>query len=184
MASVLAELRALAPHRPLAPAEARVVAERQAGRLLRMEKIAEPPVPEQVIEWIPRIRVFYRRRGRGFSGAAKWLDGRWAIVVNASDTWGRQRFSLAHEFKHVLDGPTEQLLYRDRSWLAARAQRERAADCFAAALLMPRPLIKRAFYDEGLRDEYALARRFQVSVSAMRWRLDELCLFEPAEVAA
>lgn len=184
MASVLAELRALTPHRPLASAEARMVAERQAAKLLRLEGIDEPPVPEQVIEWLPRVRVVYRRRGRGFSAAVRWLDGRWVIVVNSADTWGRQRFSLAHEFKHVLDGPTEHLLYVDRGLLTARTQRERAADCFAAALLMPRLLLKRAFYDEGLRDEYALARQFQVSVAAMRWRLDELGLFEPIGVAA
>lgn len=184
MASVVGELRALCPHRPLAPAEARIVAERQAGKLLRLEKIDAPPVPEQVIEWIPRVRVVYHRRSRGFSGAAKWLDGRWTIVVNAADTWGRQRFSLAHEFKHLLDSPTDDLLYRDRGALSARTQRERAADYFAACLLMPRSLLKRVFYDDGIRDEQTLARAFQVSVAAMRWRLDEVGLFEPAEAAA
>lgn len=184
MASAVAELRALAPHRPLSPSEARGVSERQAARLLRLHGIDDAPVPEQAIEWLPRIHVVYRRRSHGLSGAVMWLDGRWVIVVNTSDTWGRQRFSLAHEFKHILDAPTEHLLYRDRGGLSARNQRERAADCFAAALLMPRPLLKRAFYDEGLRDEYALARRFQVSVAAMRWRLDELALFEPVGAAA
>ncbi len=183
MPSVVAELRALAPHRPLAPAEARMLAERQANKLLRLQKVAEAPVPEQVIETLPRVEVVYRRR-RTLSGALKWLEGRWVIVVNATDTWGRQRFSLAHEFKHLLDHPTEGLLYRDRGWLSARGQRERAADYFAACLLMPRSILKRAFYDEGLRDEYVLARRFHVSVAAMRWRLDELRMFEPAEVAA
>lgn len=48
---------------------------------------------------------------------------------------------------------------------------------------MPKAWVKRAFYDRGIRDEYALARHFQVSVTSMRWRIDELRLFEPARVA-
>jgi Zn-dependent peptidase ImmA (M78 family) len=65
----------------------------------------------------------------------------------------------------------------------AHFQAERAADAFAAALLMPKSWIKRTFYDHGIRDEYELARRFQVSVASMRWRIDELRLYEPAKVA-
>ncbi len=182
MASVVAELRQLAPGRPLSPWEARLVAERQAARLLRLTGVTEPPVPEQMIEHLPRVEVHYRRR-HGLSGTTKWTGGRWVILVNRSDTWGRQRFSLAHEFKHVLDWPKAGALYRD-GYRSAHFQAERAADAFAAALLMPKAWIKRAFYDHGMRDEHALARHFQVSVASMRWRIDELRLFEPGKVAA
>lgn len=112
MASVVAELRRLAPRRPLAMWEARLVAERQAAGLLRLAEVTEPPMPEQVIEYLPRVEVHYRRR-RGLSGATKWAGGRWVILVNRADTWGRQRFSLAHEFKHLLDWPHANSLYRD-----------------------------------------------------------------------
>ena len=74
-------------------------------------------------------------------------------------------------------------MYRD-GYRSAQFQAERAADAFAAALLMPKAWIKRAFYDRGIRDEQALARDFEVSVAAMRFRIDELRLFEPARVAA
>jgi len=182
VASPVAELRGLCPRRPLTPWEARLVAERQAGRLLRLTGVTEPPFPEQAIEYLPRVEVHYRRR-HGLSGATKWTGGRWVILINAGHTWGRQRFSLAHEFKHLLDWPKAEALYRDR-YRSAHFQAERAADAFAAALLMPKAWIKRAFYDEGIRDEHALARRFQVSVASMRWRIDELHLHEPARVAA
>ncbi len=182
MASAVAELRQLAPRRKVSMAEARLVAERQATRLLRIAGVTEPPVPEQVIEWLPRVEVHYLGR-RGLSGTAKWASGRWVILVNRNDTWGRQRFSLAHEFKHVLDWSKAETLYCD-GYRTAHYQAERAADAFAAALLMPKVWVKRAFYDEGIRDELALARRFQVSVASMRWRIDELRLLEPAEVAA
>jgi Zn-dependent peptidase ImmA (M78 family) len=180
--SAVAELRRLAPRRPLPPWTARSVAERQASRLLRLSGVSEPPVPEFVIEDLPRVEVHYRAR-RGLSGTTKWSDGRWVILINRSDTWGRQRFSLAHEFKHLLDWPQADDLYRD-GFRSAHFQRERAADAFAATFLMPKTWLKRAFYDQGIRDEFQLARYFQVSVAAMRFRLDELKLFEPTKRVA
>ena len=182
MASVVAELRHFAPRRAMSMPEARVVAEKQASRLLRLSGVTGPPVPEQVIECLPRVEVHYLGR-QELSGTAKWSNGRWVVLVNRNDTWGRQRFSLAHEFKHVLDWSKADTLYCD-GYRSANYQAERAADAFAAALLMPKAWIKRAFYDEGIRDEYALARRFQVSVASMRWRIDELRLYEPTQVAA
>lgn len=182
MPSVVAELRQLAPRRALAPWEARLVAERQASRLLQLTGVTEAPVPEQIIEYLPRVEVHYRGRS-GLSGTTKWTEGRWAILVNRNDTWGRQRFSLAHEFKHLLDWSKADTLYRD-GYRTAHFQAERAADAFATTLLMPKAWIKRAFYDDGIRDEHALARRFQVSVASMRWRIDELRLREPAKVVA
>jgi Zn-dependent peptidase ImmA (M78 family) len=159
------------------------VAERQAARLLRRRGITAAPVPEEVISDLPYVRVRYIR-ARTLAAAARWTGGRWSIIVNRDDTTGRQRFSLAHEFKHVLDHPLADRVYRDRVGRSAHAQAERAADCFAAALLMPKAWVKRAFYDQGIRDERILAREFAVSAAAMRYRIDELGLREPAGVHA
>ena len=131
MPSTLAELRALAPRRHLAPWEARLVAERQANRLLQRMGAAQPPVPEQIIEHLPRVEVRYRRAQR-LSGMVRWTGGRWVILVNTAETWGRQRFSLSHEFKHLLDWPFGHLLYPE-GFRTSRLQAERAADAFAAA---------------------------------------------------
>ena len=175
MATVLAELRSLCPPRRLAPYEARRIAEQQATRFLRLMQVETPPVPEQVIEYLPRITVSWVR-ARSLSGAARWRKGRWHILVNARDTWGRQRFSLAHEFKHVIDGPLSDTLYRAADPATRHALAERAADTFAACMLMPRMLVKRAYYDEGLHDARERARRFQVSTQAMRIRMEQLAL--------
>lgn len=183
MATMLSQLRDLCPPRRLAPYEARRIAEQQASRLLALMRVAEAPVPEQIIEYFPRTRVEYVT-ARALSGAAQWRGGRWIILVNRTDTWGRQRFSLAHEFKHVIDCPLADTLYRSRDAATRTALAERAADTFAASLLMPRVLMKRAFYDEGIRDARQLARHFQVSAAAMRIRLEQLHLFEPDQVAA
>ena len=133
MPSLIAELRSLCPPRPLAPAEARVISEHQAGRLLRRLDALEVPVPSLVIEHLPRIDVHYRR-STALHGSAAWDRGKWRILINRADTHGRQRFSLAHEFKHVLDAPLAAVLYGGGAQ-SAHTQAERAADCFAAALL-------------------------------------------------
>lgn len=182
MASALGELRGLCPPRGLAPWDAKGVAERQAMRLLRRQGVTAPPVPDEVISTLPYVRVRYVD-ARTFAAVAKWKSGRWTILVNREGTVGRQRFSLAHEFKHVLDHPARDRLYLDRAGRSGHAGAERAADCFAAALLMPKAWVKRAFYDQGIRDERMLARQFGVSVAAMRIRLDELGLLRRAEVS-
>lgn len=183
MTTVLSQLRALCPLRRLAPYESRRIAETQAARLLALMRVSEPPVPEQIIEYLPRLHVEYVTAG-ALSGAARWNRGKWFIVVNRTDTWGRQRFSLAHEFKHVIDGRLADTLYRSVDPATRTALAERAADTFAASLLMPKALVKRAFYDHGLRDARELARRFQVSSAAMRIRIEQLRLEEPREVVA
>jgi len=182
---VLAELRAVLPPRALAPWDAHQVAERQAARLLRRHGVTTPPVPEEVIESLPYVRVRYVK-ARTLAASARWSvkQLKWVILVNRDDTLGRRRFSLAHEFKHVVDHRLKARLYRDRRQTSAYLQAERAADVFAAALLMPKPWVKRAFYDEGIRDERVLARHFGVSVAAMRVRIDQLGLLEPEAVAA
>ncbi len=182
MPSPIAELRDLCPHRPLAPFEARRVAELQAARLLKLQGIAEPPVPEQLIEYLPRIRVVWRADAP-ISGHVEWTGGSWLIALKGTEPWVRQRFTMAHEFKHALDAPLAATLYPARRFLTPHVQRERAANHFAACLLMPKAWIKRAYYDEGLREPRRLARRFRVSADAARVRLDVLGIAAPAEVA-
>lgn len=182
MPNPIAEVRSLAPRRLLPTWEARVLAERQAGRLIRALRVEEPPFPEQAIECLPRVDVRYVGQRR-LAGALQWTGGHWCIAVNRDDTWGRQRFSMCHELKHLIDHPLKDALYRDGRFGSAHIQAERAADYFAACLLMPKSWVKRVFYEEGVRDERVLARRFQVSVAAMRVRLDQLGLYEPLQVA-
>jgi hypothetical protein len=182
VATALSELRGLCPQRRLAPYESRRIAEQQASRLLALTRVAVPPVPEQIIEYLPRVRVRWVD-AKSLSGAARWSKGRWTILVNRNETWGRQRFSMAHEFKHVIDGPVADTLYRSDDPATRTFLAERAADTFAACLLMPRALVKRAYYDEGIHDARQLARLFQVSVAAMRIRIEQLRL-EPEGVAA
>jgi predicted transcriptional regulator len=175
----IAECRLLCPNRALAPWEARSIAERQAHRFHALMKITEPPFPEQAIEYLPRVQVRYLQ-ARSLSGAIRWRGGRWQIIVNQDATWGRMRYSLCHELKHLIDHPVRARIFRDSRFGSAESAAERSADYFAACLLMPKAWVRRCFYDEGFRDPAVLARRFQVSATAMRYRFDQLGLPQEA----
>jgi hypothetical protein len=173
----IAAVRDLVPIRPLTRHEALSVAERQAFRFLELAGITEAPVPEQLISELPRVQV---ERVTPFpsSGAANWVAGRWVVVLNAAEPATRQRFSLAHELKHILDDPFVDRLYgavdpRDRAnWV------EQVCDFFAGCLLMPRPWLKRAWSEE--QHIPSLAGRFHVSPSAMSTRLHQVGLVRSA----
>jgi uncharacterized protein DUF955 len=173
--SVLASLRALVPLRPLTPSETLRIAELQANRLLEHFAIAAAVVPEEIVSDLPRIRVV--REVLPVSGSAHWANGYWLITLNIDEPATRQRFSLVHEFKHVLDHTTKQYLYRDRPFQTAYDQAERVADYFAACLLMPKRVVKR-LWCQGHQNIIELAAKLQVSPAALRYRLDQIGLTE------
>lgn len=174
--SVLAMLRALVPNRPLTPGETLRIAELQANHLLRYFHIETASVPEEIVSEIPRVRVV-REDGLPVSGAAHWNGRYWVITVNADELHSRQRFSVMHEFKHVLDHTTKQFLYHDRPFQTAAEQAERVADYFAACLLMPKRVVKR-LWCQGNQNTVRLAEMLSVSPRALRFRLDQLGLTE------
>lgn len=175
--SVLASLRALVPARPLTPSEALRIAELQANHLLRHFQIETATVPEEIVSELPRVRVV-REEGMAVSGAAHWSGRYWIIAVCADEPLFRQRFSVMHEFKHVLDHSTKHFLYHDRPFQSAEQQAERVADYFAACLLMPKKVVKRLWY-QGPQNIVQLAETLSVSARALRFRLDQLGLTEP-----
>jgi Zn-dependent peptidase ImmA (M78 family) len=107
-----------------------------------------------------------RWRMEGLSGMTTWADGHWVIGINKSNPHARRRYTLSHEFKHVLDAHRDQLTYRELS----DVQRELIADYFAACYLMPAGWVRKA-WTSGLRDPEALAGLFKVSLQAMEKRL-------------
>lgn len=151
------------------------MAERQATRLLQRSGITAGPVPTEVISELPFVRVATRRLLPA-SGATRWVKPRWVILLNGLEAPCRQRFSLFHEFKHVLDHPHRQA-HGAINTPTKRMANERLCDYFAACVLMPRPWVKQA-YGSGLQDVVALAERFEVSPQAMQIRLIQLGLVE------
>ena len=104
------------------------------------------------------------------------------VLIRASDSAFRKRFTIAHELGHIiLDHFDEQHTHSDsdvdlfRTDLAHGGdQNEVQANMFASALLMPRSLVRAAYETEkNVKD---LAKIFNVSEEAMGYRLSSLRL--------
>ena len=133
-------------------------------------------MPEAVIANLPRVQVD-RLSPIPVSGSAHWIRSRWVIVLNRSEPLVRQRFSLAHEFKHILDNPFDDFLYTKTPDTTSEELAEQVADHFAACLLMPRSWVKRIWCNE-IQDVDQLSRNFGVSKLAMQVRLHSIGLTE------
>ncbi|MFL6137406.1 MAG: ImmA/IrrE family metallo-endopeptidase [Frankiaceae bacterium] len=167
----LSVLRDLMPIRPLNQVEALRMAELQAERLLKLAGVTEAPVPDRVITSIPKVEV-RRIRPWPAHGTTDWAGSTWVIVLNAADAPLQQRFSLAHEFKHILDDRFIDVLYPDLPGWPRRERTEAICEYFAGCLLVPKRWLRQA-WDDGLRDLTALAHEFQVSRPAMQTRLSQ-----------
>lgn len=168
--SALKTLRDLVPERRLTYSESLRIAELQANRLLELFDVSGPLVPSELVTQLPRIEVRYDH-DLPVSGSAHWERGRWIITLNASESYARHRFSLMHEFKHVLDHSTKHRLYGDtENDHVAAVRAERAADTFAAALLMPKRWLKGQWFTHG-QNLTLLANRLEVSPRALSVRL-------------
>lgn len=125
-----------------------------------------PPVNLGVIcRWLG-IEV-YAQPCHAFGALLLAGKDRWVILVNASLSQGRARFSIAHELGHLL------LRHNPLGGIGEprNPDQERQADRFASELLMPAALLRedcRSFSFE------ALCRRYRVSRQAMRIRLDRI----------
>ncbi len=173
--SVIRTLRELVPTRALTLSEAYAVAELQATKLLRLLDIKQVPVDVARIASLPKVAVRTEPRHRmpDLAGFSQWVDGHWLIVVNRNNSEGRRRFTLAHEFKHVLDHTLASVTYAklgDGDKKKHDKQIELICNYFAACFLMPRIGVRRAWYG-GLQDVETLALHFRVSPEAMKIRL-------------
>lgn len=59
------------------------------------------------------------------------------ICINSTTSYGRQRFTLAHELYHVLYEENMQRVICDMSMSGDKSNSEKEADQFASYLLMP-----------------------------------------------
>jgi len=175
--SVLASLRALLPNRRLQLFEAMRLAELQANRLLEMSRVEEIPVPIEIITDMPHIQLEYEA-DMPASGASDWDSHHqtWVITVNSLEPETRQRLSILHEYKHIIDHGSPGLVDdpSGRTYYGL-SRHEFLAEYFAGCVLMPRRWVKRAWSD-GIQYVPDLAELFDVSRRAMQVRLGQLRL--------
>lgn len=166
--SILTSLRALTPDRDLGYDEAIQIAELQARKLVDL--IADPTgIHEHHIEGLPRVAVL-RDALDVVSGMSHWNGQQWIITINRDDPLVRQRFTLLHELKHIIDHGAASKLYRGNNTLTAEQQAERAADYFAGCALIGRRELK-SLWGRGIQHAEDLAAHFGVSVQAVQVRL-------------
>lgn len=173
--SVITRLRDFVPITMLTREQALRVAEMQAMRFRVLTGNRHPMLPTKAIADLPRLQV-ERISPLPVSGATAWTQGRWLILIRGTEPEGRQRFSLAHEFKHILDDRFMKFGVYDG---IPENQRhdfiEQVCDYFAGCLLMPRPMLRR-LWSRGMRDVGQLAAEFGVSQPAIQTRLAQIGL--------
>lgn len=174
--SVLATLRSVIPNRVLHSfTEAKQTAELQANRLLEIHGIDAGAVPAELITQLPKIEI--EPIEVSVSGASFWNGRAWIIQINKHESWSRQRFTLAHEYKHIIDHNAADRLYTGSGNVTAMEQAEQAADYFAGCFLVPKKLLKRAYYS-GTQRPSDLAEYFHVSEAAINVRLHQTGIAE------
>jgi transcriptional regulator with XRE-family HTH domain len=151
-----------------------------ALELLKLNGTSSPPVDVKTLAEACGAIVLSYPFDDDLSGLVVELDGGAAIGVNSGQAPVRQRFTIAHELGHYLLGHHERFhidLGRGDSdgtppgydWIS-----ERAANDFAAELLMPARMVHE--FDDGERSTSDLAELFDVSGLAMGYRLANLGL--------
>jgi len=165
--SVLARLRLLPRGSFHDRRSQRLLAERQAALLRYLTATTGTPI-DDTIRQQPHLRVQYGNIPT--SGLSHWNGHEWVITLNRYEPRTRQRLTLLHEYKHIIDHHDATELYRDRHDATAEEQAEQAADYFAGCALVPTPLLTDA-YTSGTTNPETLARLFDVSVPAINVRL-------------
>jgi Zn-dependent peptidase ImmA (M78 family)/DNA-binding XRE family transcriptional regulator len=157
-------------------------AEAVAEQVLAIAEAEEPPVDLDRITRALHIPVIAWSFPDALSALLADTDeGGFVIGVNRWHPPNRRRFSIAHECGHAV------MRHRAGFYLdftdvdpfgdprRSRYKDERAANGFAAALLMPAKLLHRDVRD-GLNDAATLAARYRVSEEAMSYRLRNVSL--------
>ncbi|WP_051199920.1 ImmA/IrrE family metallo-endopeptidase [Flavobacterium subsaxonicum] len=124
--------------------------------------------------------------GDDVSGFFVMVGGNPAITYKKGDNKNRYRFTIAHELGHFILHSKDQpifidkkptMMFRNSASSTGEILKEREANAFAAALLMPKKLIIDEINNAPNHIEDAisyLSEQFGVSVQAMSFRLSNL----------
>lgn len=164
--TALKRLRTLLPQRDCIFAETLQIAERQATRLAEM--FDGDGIQIHHIAHMPRTRVVYD--DLPVSGMSHWNGREWVITINYEDALARQRFTVLHELKHIIDHGHTTRLYTGTKRHGSYEQAELAADYFAGCALVSKRDLKSA-WGNGVQNPIDLATHFAVSPAAIRTRL-------------
>lgn len=179
--------------------------ERRAVEILERASAFDVPVDLEKVARTLEVNVHFDTLEDKVSGVLVVKGEERNALINATHHSNRQRFSLAHEFGHlVLHDSEGDRLFIDTNMRVyqrvgaatdevysqpdstTKPHEEREANQFASALLMPSELVQREAVNLDLSEETDvayLARTFGVSDQAMSIRLQQLGLLQPTNLS-
>ncbi len=142
--------------------------EDDAEDILALFDIKEPPVPSSLVKKLfpdSEIQVTpFHPDAFGFSFPK---NGKWYVLLNQGLSVGAKRFTLFHEFYHMLQNNPGYNKETEEGMVE-----ERKAEYFAACLLMPARWFRK--YWEKYHDIEKMSEKFLVSRKAVEIRLKSL----------
>ncbi|MFN3650613.1 MAG: ImmA/IrrE family metallo-endopeptidase [Armatimonadota bacterium] len=165
-------------------------ARKMAGKYLRRHRVTAAPVEVEYLLVLEGVQVELLDFPPEVEGESWWEGEVPHLAVNRSLPRERLRFTLAHELGH-LALRHHQHPVRDLSFLRGAADRlpeppgdpwertdllEAEANAFAGELLLPRALFAPDW--ERHPQPHRLARKYEVSVAAVYWRVQALKMRE------
>lgn len=168
--------------------------ERIVNNIIEKNNISEAPVNIEKICQYYDIKVEPIDAEDNLSGFFLVNDKKTKMIgYNKNHSENRKRFTIAHEFGHFqlhlqsdqkffIDNNSK--FFRNEKSSSGELKQEREANAFAAALLMPVPLLERELEKISDTEDIdsivtELSSRFLVSEESMRYRLINLGIINP-----
>ncbi len=152
----------------------------KALSVLKMARIIESPVDVNKVASILGFRVLPYPFPDKLKGKVTIIDGTKIIGVNSNHLLSIQRYTIAHELGHYLNGHEhceKNSSNNENPYADHYFQQEREADLFAAELLMPKDFLESDLSILGLNIE-KLTKKYEVSEQALWIRLTSTGLAE------
>lgn len=169
--------------------------ENKAQLILNSLKLHTAPIPVDEVAKRSGVSLVAFDLGEDVSGILHMKGGAANIGYNPNESKLRQRFTIAHELGHYFlhreddkifvdnENYYQSIMFRTTKQLnlsKADYQREKDANAFAAALLMPQTLMQKELKkyngfdmsDNSMITD--LAKKFEVSIPAMSYRIINL----------
>lgn len=158
--------------------------ERKTEELLTQYGLLSLPINAKKLAEKLGVKVEAENFDDDVSGLFVMKDGVPYVIYNSNQGAKRRRFTIAHELGHfILHSKYKPLfvdkqgvvMYRNSESSTGELIKEREANAFAAALLMPKKLVEAEFSEaEDFEIVVGLAKKFNVSTQAMSFRLSNL----------
>ncbi|MDR2125293.1 MAG: ImmA/IrrE family metallo-endopeptidase [Prevotellaceae bacterium] len=131
---------------------------------------------EEVIKTFPDIELREESMQSNYSGYFRNVNGKWIIGVNKLHHGNRKRYTLAHELGHYILHKDKNVDIVDTTFFRNNETDsiEYMANEFAAKLLMPEDKVRDFVDNQGIKNIGELAEKFEVSASAMKYRIISL----------